>query len=171
MKVYLCEKPSQAKDLASVLGASTRADGYISGGSGVAVTWAYGHLIEQYMPDDYDPAYKSWNPDLLPIIPEQWKSNVKKSGAKQYKVIQGLIGKASLVYIATDFDREGETIARELLERFRYTGPIKRIPLRALDEPSIREALANSLEDHQTKPLYFAGLARTRADWLVGMNF
>lgn len=170
MNLYLCEKPSQAKDLAAVLGANKRGDGCILG-NGVTITWAYGHLLEQFMPDDYDPAYKQWNMDLLPIIPEQWKSKPKKAGLKQYKVIQDQVKKASTVYIATDYDREGEVIARELLDRFKYRGPIKRVPLRSLDELSIREALADTLEDYQTKNMYFAGLARTRADWLVGMNF
>lgn len=171
MNVYLCEKPSQAKDLAAVLGIRKREDGCFTDGGQNTVTWAFGHLLEQFMPDDYDPALKAWNIESLPIIPEVWKSKVKKSAAKQYKIIQQLVSRASVVYIATDYDREGETIARDLLERFRYAGAIKRVPLTSLDEISIREALNNTLDDYQTKPLFFAGQARTRADWLVGMNF
>ena len=119
MNVYLCEKPSQAKDLAAVLGIRKREYGFFTDGGQNTVTWAFGHLLEQFMPDDYDPALKAWNVESLPIIPETWKSKVKKSGAKQYKIIQQLVGRASVVYIATDYDREGETIARDLLERFR----------------------------------------------------
>ncbi|QCF28127.1 DNA topoisomerase III [Hydrocarboniclastica marina] len=171
MNVYLCEKPSQAKDLAAVLGIGNRKDGFFTDGGQNVVTWAFGHLLEQFMPDDYDPALKAWKIESLPIIPGTWKSKVKKSGAKQYKVIQQLINKASVVYIATDYDREGETIARDLLERFRFAGAIKRVPLTSLDEISIQEALRNTLDDYQTRPLFHAGQARTRADWLVGMNF
>src|SRR5690554_3067641 len=170
MDVYLCEKPSQASDLAKVLNAKARGNGYIHNNGNIVVTWGYGHLLEEFMPDDYDPALKDWNMESLPIIPEVWKSKVKKSGSKQFKVVEGLVAKASTVYIATDYDREGETIARSILDRCRYKGNIKRVPLTSLDEISIREALSNIKSDYETKPLYFAGLARTRADWLVGMN-
>ena len=93
MKVYLCEKPSQAKDLASVIGADGRGDGFIKCRGGDIVTWAFGHLAEQFMPDDYDEAFKKWEMDTLPIIPKPWKMKIKKSGAKQFKVIKSLIGK------------------------------------------------------------------------------
>jgi len=170
MKVYLCEKPSQAKDLASVIGADGRGDGFIKCRGGDIVTWAFGHLAEQFMPDDYDDAFKKWEMDTLPIIPKPWKMKIKKSGAKQFKVIKSLIGKASSVCIATDYEREGELIARELLSLCKYNGPITRLKLTALDETSIRRALTAPLQGAQTEPLFYAGLARARADWLVGMN-
>ena len=170
MKVYICEKPSQAKDLAGVLGVNQRADGHLHNGGSKVVTWAFGHLLEMQMPDDYDDKYKSWALDTLPISPEVWKYNVRKSSFKQYKIIEGLVAKASKVYIATDFDREGEAIARSLLDRFRYKGEIERVCLTALDDASIRKALGSIKEGKETLPMYFAALARQRADWLVGMN-
>ncbi|WP_444679513.1 toprim domain-containing protein [Halomonas sp. E19] len=106
MDLYICEKPSQAKDLAQVLRISKRAEGYLHDGGDRMVTWAFGHLLELDMPDAYDPALKSWNMETLPIAPDQWRYHVKKSGAKQFKVIKELLGKANQVFIATDHDRE-----------------------------------------------------------------
>lgn len=169
MELYICEKPSQAKDLASVLGVSGRADGCIRD-TQRAVTWAYGHLLEQYMPQEYDERYKSWDMNLLPIMPTQWQYKIKPSAKKQFNVIQKLVKEASLVYIATDLDREGEAIARTVLERVGYGGEIKRVGLNALDDDSIRKALNNIRPGNETIPLYHAALARSRADWLIGMN-
>ncbi len=170
MDLYICEKPSQAKDLAASLGVSQRADGYFHNGNGKSVTWAFGHLLEQYMPDDYDPALKAWNTETLPIVPSPWKMGVKKSGAKQYKIIKGLLSKASTVYISTDYDREGEAIARELMEYCRFKGEVRRVCLTSLDPESISRALHNIKMGHETEALYDAQIARARADWLVGMN-
>lgn len=170
MELYLCEKPSQAKDLAAVMGVSQRGEGFLHDGKGRTITWAYGHLLEMFMPQDYDERYKSWSLDTLPIAPEGWKYKVRQSGSKQQKVIEGLLKKASSVYIATDFDREGEAIARSLMDRARYAGPVKRVCLTALDDASIRKALANIRDGKDTMPLYYAAMARQRADWLIGMN-
>lgn len=170
MKLYLCEKPSQAKDLANVLGIQKRADGFIECKGGQTVTWAFGHLAEQFMPDDYDESLKRWELEPLPIIPKPWKMKVKKSGAKQFKVIKGLISKADSICISTDYEREGELIARELMALCKFDGPVTRLKLTALDETSIKKALANPLQGRETEPLYYAGMSRARADWLVGMN-
>ena len=107
MDLYICEKPSQAKDLAGVLKLTQRGDGFIHDGGKRVITWAFGHLLEMYMPDDYDEKYKSWSLDSLPIAPESWQSKVHQKSAKQYKIIEGLVKKASTVYISTDYDREG----------------------------------------------------------------
>lgn len=168
--LYLCEKPSQAQDLAKVLAARQKGNGYLHNGNGTVVTWAFGHLEEMYMPDDYDDAYKSWNLDTLPITPPVWKSKIKKSCWKQFKVIEGLVAKTDTLYIATDYDREGEAIARSLLDRLKYKGTLKRVCLTALDDDSIRKALREVKEGHETLPLYYSALARQRADWLIGMN-
>lgn len=170
MELYLCEKPSQANDLAAVLGVRQRGEGFLHDGNNRTITWAYGHLLEMFMPDDYDERFKSWSLDTLPIAPDNWKSKVRKTGFKQFKVIEGLLKKASTVYIATDYDREGEAIARSLMDRTRYSGPVKRVCLTALDESSIRKALANIRDGRDTMPLYYAAMARQRADWLIGMN-
>lgn len=170
MQLYICEKPSQGKDLAHVLGISQRGNGFYHDGGQRVVTWAFGHLLELDMPDDYDPALKRWSMETLPIVPDAWKYHVKKSGAKQFKVIKELLAKATLVYVSTDYDREGEAIARSLLDRCRYQGPVKRVCLRALDETSIRKALADIRPGDETVPLFHAALSRQRADWLIGMN-
>ncbi len=170
MQLYLCEKPSQGKDIAAVLGATQRKQGYLVG-SGVIVTWAIGHLLEQAQPETYGEQYGNpWRESVLPIVPAQWKMTVKKDTADQFAVIRGLLKQVDSVVIATDADREGEVIARELLAYCQFTGPVQRLWLSALDEASIRHALANILPGEKTAPLYEAGLARARADWLTGMN-
>lgn len=169
MKLYLCEKPSQARDISRVLGVRQKSDGCLRGNDTV-VTWCFGHLLEMAPPDAYDEALKRWRFETLPIAPQTWKLEIKKEARKQYKIIQQLLKQATDVVVATDADREGETIAREILERCRWRGPISRLWLSALDDASIRKALNNVLPGSKTEPLYFAGLGRSRADWLVGMN-
>jgi DNA topoisomerase III len=169
MRLYLCEKPSQAKDIAKVLGASRRGDGCWLG-SNVTVTWCIGHLLEAAPPDAYDARYKRWVLADLPIIPEKWKMLVKPKTASQFKAVKRLLGEAQELVIATDADREGEMIARELLEHCRYRGPIQRLWLSALDDASIRKALAALKPGAETFSLYHSALGRSRADWLIGMN-
>jgi DNA topoisomerase III len=167
--LYLCEKPSQARDIARVLGATQRKDGY-SDGDGVMVTWCFGHLLEMAAPDDYDPELKKWQLATLPIIPQQWIWKVRKDAKQQYHTIIGLFKKVSAVVIATDADREGEAIAREVMEMGGWHGPVSRLWLSALDDKSIRKALANQLPGEKTEALYHAAAARSKADWLVGMT-
>ncbi|MEJ1224410.1 DNA topoisomerase III [Pseudomonas sp. CCNWLW56] len=169
MQLYLCEKPSQAKDIAAVLGARRRGDGCWLG-TGITVTWCIGHLLETAPPDAYDARYKRWVLADLPIVPGQWKMTVKPKTASQFKAVKRLLAEASELVIATDADREGEMIARELVEHCRYRGPIKRLWLSALDEASIRKALAALKPGAETFNLYHSALGRSRADWLIGMN-
>lgn len=169
MRLFLCEKPSQAKDIAKVLGASRRGDGCWVG-SGMTVTWCIGHLLETAPPDAYDARYKRWVLADLPIVPQQWKMQVKPKTASQYKAVKRLLGEAAELVIATDADREGEMIARELVEHCRYRGPIRRLWLSALDDASIRKALAALKPGAETFSLYHSALGRSRADWLIGMN-
>ncbi|AKO43981.1 DNA topoisomerase III [[Haemophilus] ducreyi] len=172
MRLFLCEKPSQGNDIAKVLGATKRGDGCLSSGNGqVFVTWGIGHLVEQLNPEQYHPEWKKWSLETLPIIPGQWQLAPKKETKKQYNIVIKLIKQASEVIIATDIDREGETIARELLELAGFKGKIQRLWLSDLDDASIRKALALLKPNHETLPLYYAGLGRSRADWLIGMNF
>ena len=167
--LYLCEKPSQARDIAKVLGVTQRHDGYLSG-NGNAVTWCFGHLLEMAEPHAYDAQYKRWSLDSLPIIPSQWKLTTKKQAHKQFTIIKKLLKMTRHVVIATDADREGEVIAREVMEAGNFQGQISRLWLSALDDTSIRKALDNILPGTQTEALYHAGVARSRCDWLVGMN-
>ncbi|MBS6114001.1 MAG: DNA topoisomerase III, partial [Citrobacter freundii] len=170
MQLFLCEKPSQAKDIARVLGISKREQGFISGGN-IVVTWAVGHLLETASPEAYGEQYgRPWRADVLPVLPEAWKMVVKEQTKSQFTVISKLLKKASEVVIATDADREGEVIARELLEYCRYSGAVRRLWLSALDEASVKEALGNILPGEKTALLYDAGKGRSQADWLIGMN-
>ena len=105
MRVFLCEKPSQGKDIARVLGASQRGNGCYSG-SGTVVTWCIGHLIEAAPPEAYGEQFKRWSIDQLPILPERWRVEVKPKTAAQFKTVQQLLAKASELVIATDADRE-----------------------------------------------------------------
>jgi DNA topoisomerase-3 len=169
MRLFLCEKPSQAKDIAKVLGATRRGDGCWIGNA-ATVTWCIGHLLETAPPDAYDVRYKRWVLADLPIIPQQWKMQVKRKTASQFKVVKRLLGEAGELVIATDADREGEMIARELVDHCRYRGPVQRLWLSALDDASIRKALAALKPGAETFSLYHSALGRSRADWLIGMN-
>ena len=169
MRVFLCEKPSQGKDIARVLGAGQRSNGCYSG-AGVVVTWCIGHLVEAVPPEGYGEQYKRWAIEQLPILPERWRVEPKAATAAQFKVVQQLVAKASELVIATDADREGEMIAREIIDLCGYRGPIQRLWLSALNDASIRKALGALKPSAETLPLYFSALARSRADWLIGMN-
>ncbi|MDN8554970.1 DNA topoisomerase III [Citrobacter werkmanii] len=169
MKLFLCEKPSQGRDIAKVLGATQRGDGCLTS-KDIIVTWGFGHLMEMESPEGYDEKYKKWLLTDLPIIPEKWKVAVKPATKKQFTIIQKLLKKASSVVIATDADREGEMIAREILDACKFRGPVSRLWLSALDESSIHKALASLKPGEATESLYQAGLGRARADWLCGMN-
>ncbi|RSD28569.1 DNA topoisomerase III [Vibrio pectenicida] len=169
MRVFLCEKPTQGRDIAKVLGCNEKLEGALKG-QGAVVTWGFGHLLSLADPDEYNESLAQWSLDDLPILPSPWKMVVGEGKSKQVKVIARLLKQAKEVVIATDADREGEVIARELLEFSRYQGPVQRLWLSALDEASVRKALTNLKPDEETWPLYQAGLARSRADWLLGMN-
>jgi DNA topoisomerase-3 len=169
MRLFLCEKPSQGRDIAKVLGATRRGDGCLIG-TQTTVTWCIGHLLETAPPEAYGAQYKNWSLDQLPIIPAQWQVEVKPKTAAQFNVIKRLLSEATSAVIATDADREGEMIARELLERCQYRGPVQRLWLSALNEASIRKALSSLKSGQETFPLYHSALARSRADWLIGMN-
>ena len=169
MRVFLCEKPSQGKDIARVLGAGQRGSGCYSG-AGIVVTWCIGHLVEAVPPEGYGEQYKRWAIEQLPILPERWRVEPKAATAAQFKVVQQLVAKAGELVIATDADREGEMIAREIIDLCGYRGPIQRLWLSALNDASIRKALGALKPSAETLPLYFSALARSRADWLIGMN-
>lgn len=169
MRVFLCEKPSQAKDIAPHVGARTRGEGFIAGPD-VVVTWCIGHLLEQAQPQVYGAQYERWSLADLPILPSPWLLEVKSAVRSQFKVVQAQLQRASEVVIATDADREGEVIAREVLERVGYRGRISRLWLSAMDSASVRKALGALRAEQDTRSLYQSGLGRSRADWLAGMN-
>lgn len=180
MKLYVCEKPSQGRDIARVLeslskGKNLKQEGYIQGNE-FCVTWCLGHLLSLAPPEFYCPEIKPWKFSVLPVIPKEWvmqpnEGSKSMTGIKmQLKVIQKLLKEADEVVIATDADREGDMIGREILDFFGYQGKTKRLWLSALDDSSIKKALKTMKEGSSTIPLYRAGLGRQRADWLIGMN-
>lgn len=169
IKLVICEKPSQARDIAHILGATNRCDGYLEGNQ-YQVTWCLGHLLELAPPETYCVDLKPWRLDVLPIKPEQWQLMPKSATSKQLNVIKKLLKNIRHVIIATDADREGDLIGREVLDYCHYQGAIERLWLSALDEKSIRQALSDIKPDSFSRNLYSAGLGRQRADWLVGMN-
>ena len=169
MRVFLCEKPSQGKDIARVLGAKQRQNGCYNG-AGIVVTWCIGHLIEAAAPEAYGEQYKRWSIEQLPIVPERWRVEIKSATATQFKTVKQVVSQATELVIATDADREGEMIAREIIDHCGYRGPIQRLWLSALNDASIRKALGALRPSSETLSLYYAALARSRADWLIGMN-
>ena len=172
MRLFIAEKPSVGRELSQVLPnpkGAKRYDGYIVQGDNV-ITWAFGHMLEQVEPGEYDDKYKFWKFDSLPILPTAWKLKVKSSSAKQFKVISGLIQKATTIVNAGDPDREGQLLIDEMLDYLGNTKPVERILLNALDEKSIRYALEHMQDNRKYQPLKDSALARSRADWLMGMN-
>lgn len=169
MRLFICEKPSQAADIAKHVGARQPGQGCRTG-PGVTVTWCIGHLLEQSPPEHYKPELANWALEHLPVLPSQWHMDVKASTKSQYAVVSKLLKQASEVVVATDADREGEVIAREVMQLSGYRGPVKRLWLSSLDDASVKKALAKLLPGEKTLPLYFSGLGRARADWLAGMN-
>lgn len=169
MRIFLCEKPSQARDIARELGQARDLKTYLEVGDDI-VAFARGHLYELANPEDYDPAWEKWRLETLPIVPERFKLRKKQGTADLIRTIGGFLKRADEVVIATDADREGEMIAREILDEHRYTGRVRRLWLRALDPESIRKGLAAMQDGRTTEPLYHSARARSRADWLVGMN-
>ena len=169
MRVFLCEKPAQARDIANAIGKPEVKAGFLQVGN-TAFTWCVGHLYAQAEPEEYNPDYKRWNLDHLPIIPEVWRLKPRDRVRKQINAIRTLLGQAEEVIVATDPDREGEVIGREVLDELHYRGPVRRLLLNALDHASIRKGLDAVRDGGETVALYQAGLGRSRADWLVGMN-
>lgn len=170
MKLFIAEKPSMARELAKCLPPPLkRANGYVETGGGI-VTWAYGHVLQQAEPQDYDPKYKVWREADLPIIPKQWKLLISPNSKDQFAVICRLIERADTIVNAGDPDREGQLLIDEILDYVGNTKPVERILLNALDEKSIRESLGNLRSNADFRHLKESALARSRADWLIGMN-
>ena len=170
MRLYIAEKPSMGAEIAKCLtGPIQRQDGYLITKDGV-VTWAFGHILRQAEPDEYNAKYKKWIAEDLPIIPKQWKMLVDKSCTKQFGIIKDLIGKADEIVHAGDPDREGQLLIDEVLDFVHCKKPVKRILLNALDEQSIKKANSSLRDNHDFINLKQSALARARADWLIGMN-
>lgn len=174
-RLFIAEKPSMGRAIAQGLEAlgekSRSADGCIRVGSDT-VTWLFGHILEQYSPDEYDEKYKRWHIEDLPIVPSVWKLKVKPDAKKQYKIVSALAKEADEIIHAGDPDREGQLLVDELLAHIGVlkTKPVKRILLNALDVKSVQEALKHIRPNDEFVGLRNSALARSRADWLIGMN-
>ncbi len=169
MRLFIAEKPSLGRAIADRLGKGIRSEGYITCGQDI-VTWCFGHLLEQCDPHEYDPALRDWRRDTLPIIPAAWKLKARDKAAEQLAIIGGLLRSADSVVNAGDPDREGQLLVDEVLEHWGYGGPVARIWLASLDARSVDKALENLTDNAGRAPLRDAARARSRADWLVGIN-
>lgn len=171
MIVCIAEKPSVAKEIAQVLGAGIRRDGYYESDK-YQVTWTFGHLCTLKEPGDYTPLWKSWSLGNLPIIPPRFgiKLITDKGIEKQFKVIESLIQKADTVVNCGDAGQEGELIQRWVMQKAGIKCPVKRLWISSLTEESIREGFDNLRDQDNFQTLYEAGLCRAIGDWLLGIN-
>lgn len=169
--LIIAEKPSVARDIGRVLGCGGSRNGIIEGGNYV-VTWGLGHLVTLADPEDYDPKYKQWNMEDLPMMPERFKLEVIKQTGKQYSVVKSQIHRKDVdtIIIATDAGREGELVARLILEKAGNKKPIKRLWISSVTDKAIREGFARLKNGHEYDNLYDAAMCRAEADWLVGIN-
>ncbi len=178
MKTIIAEKPSVAREIAGLVGASDKKDGYLTG-NGYFVTWAFGHLIGLGMPEDY--GISGFDPSVLPILPKPFLLTVRKvkkdkgyatdSGAlKQLKIIEQLFNKSESIIVATDAGREGELIFRYIYEYLKCTRPFERLWISSLTEKAIKQGFDNLKDGKEFDGLYYAAQGRSRADWLVGIN-
>src|ERR1035437_8202759 len=178
MKTIIAEKPSVAREIAQIVGATKRETGYLTG-NGYHVTWAFGHLVTPALPDEY--GFKGFHRDNLPIlppvftlIPRQVKTE-KGYGpdsdvVAQIKIIAGLFRESEKIIVATDAGREGELIFRYLYEYIGCATPFDRLWINSLTDKAIREGLENIKSGNQYDRLYYAAKARSEADWLAGIN-
>ncbi|MBN8785786.1 MAG: DNA topoisomerase 3 [Terrimonas sp.] len=178
MKAIIAEKPSVAREIAALLGATDKKDGYIAG-NGYQVTWAFGHLVGLAMPEDY--GLSGFQREALPILPNPFLLTVRKvrkektyvpdSGAiKQLKVIEQVIGRSDSIIVATDAGREGELIFRYIYEYLKCSKPFQRLWISSLTEKAIKQGFDNLKSGSDFDGLYRAGQGRSQADWLVGIN-
>lgn len=171
MKVCIAEKPSVAREIAQVLGATQRKEGYIEG-NGYQVTWTFGHLCTLKEPHEYLPAWKQWSLHHLPMIPPRFGLKVIENDGyeKQFRVIEGLVKNAEMVINCGDAGQEGELIQRWVLQMANCSCPIYRLWISSLTEESIREGFSKLRPNEDFQRLYEAGLSRSLGDWLLGMN-
>lgn len=171
MKVCIAEKPSVAREIANVLGAKNKKDGYFEG-NGYQVTWTFGHFCTLKEPHEYYPQWKRWSLDLLPMIPPRFGIRlIENQGiAKQFSVIETLFANAEEIINCGDAGQEGELIQRWVMQKAQAKCPVKRLWISSLTEDAIREGFQNLKEQSDFDKLYEAGLSRAIGDWLLGMN-
>jgi DNA topoisomerase-3 len=169
MRVFIAEKPSLARAIAEALpGAKQRRDGYIECSNGDVVAWCAGHILELAAPDAYDPAFKEWRLEHLPISPGQWKLVV--TAPDLLRTIASLVSRATVVVNAGDPDREGQLLVDEVIGFVGYRGRVDRVLISDLNVDAVRKAIEKIGSNANYKNLYEAAVARQRADWLYGLN-
>lgn len=171
MIVCIAEKPSVARDIADVLGARNKKDGFIEG-NGYQVTWTFGHLCTLKEPHEYTPSWKTWSLGSLPMIPPRFGIKIiNDSGIeKQFKIIESLMQKADMIINCGDAGQEGELIQRWVMQKAGARCPVKRLWISSLTEEAIKEGFANLKDEKEFQSLYEAGLSRAIGDWTLGMN-
>jgi len=171
MIVCIAEKPSVAGEIAKILGARSKKDGYFEG-NGYQVTWTFGHLCQLKQPDGYYPDWKKWKMDILPMIPPKYEVEIIPDAGvkKQFKIISELYKKAEYIVNCGDAGQEGELIQRWVMQLAGVKCPVKRLWISSLTEESIREGFSNLRPQSEYDSLYEAGEARAEGDWLLGMN-
>ena len=169
--VVLAEKPSVARDIARVLGCEQKGNGYLEGKQYI-VTWALGHLVTHAQPEQYDNDFKEWKMDTLPIIPKPFKLVPIKQSMKQFNAVKSQLQRGDVkdVIIATDAGREGELVARWILEKTNTRKPVKRLWISSVTDKAIKDGFNNLKDGGAYENLYAAAVARAEADWVVGIN-
>ena len=171
MTVCIAEKPSVARDIARILGATSSRDGYMEG-NGYQVTWTFGHLCELKMPEDYTPMWRSWSLTALPMIPQRFGIRLKEDEGvkKQFATIERLMKAADEIVNCGDAGQEGELIQRWVMQKAQPTCPVKRLWISSMTDEAIREGFQNLKDQSEYQLLYMAGLSRAIGDWLLGIN-
>ena len=171
MQLVIAEKPSVAKSIAKVLGATNKKDGYLEG-NGYFVSWCVGHLIELAGPECYGEQWKKWSYDSLPILPVQWQYEIKEDTKDQYEILERLMYEPTVdtIVCATDAGREGELIFRLVYETAGCKKAVKRLWISSMEEDAIREGFEHLRDGNEYDNLYDAARCRQEADWLVGIN-
>ncbi len=170
-RLVLAEKPSVARDIARVLKCDKKGNGYIEGKDYV-VTWALGHLVTLADPESYDAKYKTWNLEDLPMLPENLKLTVIKQSGKQYNAVKSQLTRGDIneIIIATDAGREGELVARWIIAKAKVNKPIKRLWISSVTDKAIKDGFANLKPGKAYENLYSSAVARSEADWYIGLN-
>ena len=171
MIVCIAEKPSVAKDIARIIGATASYDGYMEG-NGYQVTWTFGHLCELKMPEDYTPMWKSWSLSVLPMIPPRFGIRLKDDQGikKQFATIERLMQAADGIINCGDAGQEGELIQRWVMQKAQAKCPVQRLWISSMTDEAIREGFATLKDQSEYQSLYLAGLSRAVGDWLLGIN-
>jgi len=169
--LVLAEKPSVARDIANVLKCHKKGNGFLEGDKYI-VTWALGHLVTLADPESYDEKYKKWDLADLPMLPERLKLTTIKQTSKQYNVVKSQLTRNDVneIIIATDAGREGELVARWIIERAKVNKPVKRLWISSVTDKAIKEGFANLKPGKAYENLYYAAVARSEADWYIGLN-